>query len=609
MGELITRPELFAIYDAGISWREETTFEEFLQIRLRVKSDCYFLGKEIFKNDFAECHREWTDWFPKFNPLTLVPNHTQRQAIQWLSDQSPDVKDFLMLASRNAFKSSWVRCWAVSLILCHPSVRILFVSETRPLSKDFLGALRAVFEVQSGMETRFQRLFPEFCIALGDGSSLEFECPMKHLRLAQGISSTSTDSNVAGGRFDVGIFDDFVSNTNCGNETQIAASMKKHDFLVKLREVGGLILRLGTPYEPNDPYYQLLERAKKNHDATFAFRIDPAFEVKPSARFKLTPELLPTLTEEDITSYLFPERLNWKFLSPDMKNSPQFFMSQNLVIFPKAEDEGFKVQFDEDDLRNHTRPLRFFDNPVNRVVMAIDRAWSVSRYADYSCLAVGKITQYNRKDICAILDVNMDRWRESELVINIIQAIERHSPTALVMQKDRGWEEFGLAIRKAAMLRGVVLPHFIWKDIPSSAQAKAKRVKILELPVHEDRLWFVSAEWNDSVFLQFTKFDGLHGSNSHRKDDAPDAISLLFETFMPRRFGAEEEQHEAPDAEKSRQREEEQARENLRLHHQRMFGPNTFQPKPDEPDQLLPKPKLTPFSDHAKKILGPGWRV
>src|SRR5690349_1105434 len=114
-------------------------------------------------------------------------------------------------------------------------------------------------------------------------------------------------------------------------------------------------------------------------------------------------------------------------------------MSQNLCIFPKAEDEGLKVQFDEDDLRNHTRPLRFFDNPVSQTVMAVDRAWSVSRYADFSCIAVGKITQYNRKDICAVIDVNMDRWRESELVINIIQAIERHNPTALVMQKDRGW--------------------------------------------------------------------------------------------------------------------------------------------------------------------------
>jgi hypothetical protein len=86
-GELLTRSELYALYDAGIAWREEISFDEFLQIRQNCKRDCYFLGKEILNKDFAACHKAWSDFFPKFDPSTLPPDYTQKQAIQWLDSQ------------------------------------------------------------------------------------------------------------------------------------------------------------------------------------------------------------------------------------------------------------------------------------------------------------------------------------------------------------------------------------------------------------------------------------------------------------------------------------------------------------------------------------------
>src|SRR2546429_9657006 len=101
-GELLTKAELHSLFDASVATHEDISFEQFLEIRLNCKSDTFFLGKEVFKNDFAHCHQVWRDFFPQWNPLTLPPNYTQKQAIDWPASQS-DVKDFFLMAPRRAF--------------------------------------------------------------------------------------------------------------------------------------------------------------------------------------------------------------------------------------------------------------------------------------------------------------------------------------------------------------------------------------------------------------------------------------------------------------------------------------------------------------------------
>jgi hypothetical protein len=603
VGELISRSELHALYDASIAWREELSFDEFLRVRHICKTDCFLLGRDVLGKDFAQCHRIWTDFFPRFNPDTLSPNYTQKQAIQWLASQS-DTKNFLMLASRNSFKSSWSHIWLLSLILCLPDIRVLLVSETKPLSKDFIGAMRGYFETTSGHETRFQQLFAEYCMPIGDGSALSLDCPMARLRLPQSIESTSMDSAVAGRRADVILFDDCISSTSCGNETQRQASLQKHDALLKLREVGGLALVLGTPWHEEDLYATLIKRNDANADKPLAYRIDPAFTVKREARHKLTAALLPTLVESDIESFLFPERLNWKWLRSEIIASPSFFLSQNLCIFPKDADADLKVTFEEDDLIAHTRPIGFFESASATTVMSVDRAFSVSQYADYSCVTVGRIMQRDRKTICVVTDVRMERWKESQLVHNIAEMIDRHRPLRVVIEKDKGWENLGEAIRRAVQFRGIPMPHFIWKNIPAgghNARAKAKRIKILELPLADDRLWFVSsATWNDSVFAQFIKFDGITPSNSHRKDDAIDAVSLLYETFMPKDWQTAE-----PSEQEKRDKEAEQElqRERMRQHHRQMFGDDMPYQKPAEPEpQRRQNPMDSVFGNNGLSV-------
>jgi len=591
-GELLNHSELFALYDASIAWREEISFEEFLQIRQNCKRDCFYLGKEILQKDFADCHRVWADFFPKFDPTTLPPQYTQRQAIQWLDSQSIK-KDFLLMASRNSFKSSFNHIWLLTLILCLPDVRILLVSETKPLSKDFIAAIRGYFETDKN--SRFQQLFPEFVIPVGDGSVLSLEVPLARLRLAQSIESTSMDSAVAGRRADVIVFDDPISDKTVGNETQRLASIAKHDSLKKLREVGGLSVVLMTPWHEADLGAELLRRNLEDDDKPLAFRIDAAWILK--TEFVLNDEGKPRgLREikEHMVTLLFPERLSWKFLKAELRANPAFFASQNLCIFPRDEDADIRCTFDETKLREHVKPMSFFSSdPISKVCLSIDTAFSTAASADFSCIACIKIVKHEDQDAAVVWDVDLGRWPYSELAVHIVQSIERNRPTEVVIEKQGPWETLQREIMKQALYRNVVLPHIYFKNTTgggTAPRAKSTRVKALEPLLADDQLWFVQAHWTDQCLEQLRRFDGLTRSSATRKDDFPDALAIGIQTYFPYHDGRKpiEKSEDQKAAEESAMKE---AR--LRAMYARMFGNNeTAARQPEvqyeEPDSTSP---------------------
>jgi hypothetical protein len=573
IGELLDRPTLQALWDSSISWRENLAFEEFLEIRHKCKTDVHYLGKDILQKDFAALHECWANFFPSFNPDTLPPEYNQRAAIKWLASQS-ETKNFLLMASRSSFKSSWSHVWILTLILCMPDIRILLVSETRPLAKDFIGVIRSYFERVPGQDSRFLNLFPEFVIKEDDGTKLILDVPMRRLKLPQSIESSSMESSSTGRRADLILFDDPISITSCGNIEQITASVKKFDAVCKLREAGaGIVGMLGTPWAARDLYFQVIERNQKDADSPWAIRIDPAWARKPHAM--RTP--LRDLTEEDVI-LAFPEKLTWKFLQGELRQNEAFFMSQNLIEWPLEEDADTKVTFTEDDLRAHTKHAEFFAQmPLIETVMSVDQAFSKSRFADFSCIATIQLRKSQKRTIAVVTDVVLDRLKQSELADAIVEACMKHRPTRVVVERDGPWEALMQAIKRAAMLRNFVLPYFIWRESnPGNKQdAKAKRIKGLEPMIPNGELFFYSSyEWNEAVIAQFVKFDGVTKSNSSRKDDAPDAIAIGIEQFFPRTVGDEDQEDVKTQEERERQRQASQAAQDLRTYYEHMHGPS-----------------------------------
>jgi hypothetical protein len=203
------------------------------------------------------------------------------------------------------------------------------------------------------------------------------------------------------------------------------------------------------------------------------------------------------------------------------------------------------------------------------------------------------------------------------LVRNAVDLIEKHHPTLFVAEQDRGWESLAQSIKEQCLRRGIPVPYFRWKTVTPTERAKAKRVKGLELPLSDGRLWFHLAPWTEAALLQLEKFDGIQKSNSHRKDDFPDALGLLWQEVGPKY--AEEIKPE--DAERREQEAEEEAQRMRRQHsYDQMFG-NRFTgtrqhpvaPNPPAPTwrEVLRGPKQEPVhiepeapKDPRMKIFG-----
>jgi len=131
-GEILYRQDLFALWDFGY-FRHFEGFDEWLAIRRKAKSDVFFLGRDILSKDFHEVHAGWRDFLPQFDPSGLKPGYSQEDAKAWLARQS-EKKTFVLLCSRNSYKSTFAIIWAITAILCEPCIRIRMVTETRDLA-------------------------------------------------------------------------------------------------------------------------------------------------------------------------------------------------------------------------------------------------------------------------------------------------------------------------------------------------------------------------------------------------------------------------------------------------------------------------------------------
>lgn len=543
-GEILFKNELECEHDLSMFRQPEVPFAKFLDQRFNCKNNAMFISK-LFEKDFAECHRRWTEeFFPQINPRGLKPNYSQQDARQWLSKQPEHFKTFMLLASRNSFKSSWSKFFVLSLIATYPDARVLLVSETHELSTLFVGELRGYLEVlDEEVPNKFLQLFPELAVLAGEGSSMTYENPIRHLRLpAPTIRSTSVDASVTGGRYDLLIADDILSDQSCGNEKQTKATISRFESFWKLGEVGSaLTFVLGTPWSetPPDLYKTLKDRADADTETAIAIRIDPIMQIKPEARKKKIVDLV----EEDIESFLFPERLDWKFIRQEIMKNPKdtsFFESQNLVRFVPPAESQWKCNFDETVLRRLVHMHHTYTGlQCLRTILSVDCSHgSVTRYADMSALVVSKLfhAPTTGKNLFVVWNVDAEKYRPAEIAARLVESARKYNPDTIIIERPPLWEALANLIQQEGMKRGYVIPgHRIYWCPPTTntVKSKAQRIKMLEPLTESGVLQFVYApDWNELAISQFVTFDGIHKSTGQRHDDIPDAVSRGVERVL-----------------------------------------------------------------------------
>lgn len=599
--ELLNRAELFALYDFGF-WRQtEVTFDQWLADRLKFKMSAFELSKILGKEDFGSKHESWTDFAPRWNPIGLKPGYTQKQALTWLDAQS-ETKKYLLIASRNSMKSTWARIFCLTLLLTYWDARILYITETNRLSRKAMKEIRGWLEMDISNPTLFQQYFLEATIVPGEGQASMYDHPLARLNLPQHtIEQSSAESANTGSRFDLAIVDDFISRDNgTSNEDQRAEALSKFGALMRLREPAGYALNVQTPWVPDDLGDAMIQQNNNDEEHPLAVRIDPVMEIRPEARGKGLFES----KEEDVILNFLP-KLNWRFVRDEMR-SPEgttFFRTQYLCQWVRDDDQ-IKVNFDHEALWGRVRPHSFFGTPlIHNTFISLDRSWSTSRYADFSCANVCRIQTVESKNAMIVLDTYMDRVRESELILGLVKLIEKWRPTLLIGQQDKGYQDFGDSFRKALMLRGLPVPYLRFVPVNNAPKAKVRRVKVLENPIHDGRIYFSSGNAKlEEGLNQMEKFDGVTPSNSHRKDDWPDSVALAWENLGPRH----QEEIPVEDLENRRMEEEEEgARERRRNFYNSMFSgdpPQRARQLEEQPQQPR-DPRLALFGSRGK------WRM
>jgi hypothetical protein len=84
-GELLSRRELWLIWNFSMFREPDLTFIQFLELRAKLKMNAYELGL-VLEKDFHQCHKDWFDYFPKFT-ADLKPGYSQEDVKSWLKFQ------------------------------------------------------------------------------------------------------------------------------------------------------------------------------------------------------------------------------------------------------------------------------------------------------------------------------------------------------------------------------------------------------------------------------------------------------------------------------------------------------------------------------------------
>lgn len=576
-GEVTYRRELYALYIFAEQWRSEISedaipsFDAYLAERYECKTGGTInRGNKYFGMDFHEKpHSRWDDLYLRWNPDLLEPDYDREDMKEWLGSLSEDKKR-LLIACRSAYKSTFSLCFLVGGILCCPDIRLLFVTETKPLSLEFLKAFVYFFEIKNPNEpSRFNRLFAEYCVAVDDSSSLKFQSPMSILGLPQPTCKTTSmeSGGWAGNRSDYILVSDAISSNTVGTPDQIQKSVNNVGAITELLEVGGYLHLEGTPWHENDLYAQLLERNERADGKNLLFIIDPAWTVKESGEGKAVQDLL----EEDV-ELLFPARLTWKVLQAKLQDDdPPYrrFRMQSLCQFLPEVEETQKLHFRRDDLtRNSTR----YENvPIGgRIVASSDLAFSKSRYADLSCFTIMSVIEGRMY----VLEQVSGHFNDTEKAKLIVELYMKHSGLdTWLIEKYPSSENLNEAIRKEATKFGVTVP-VRWAPVDNKADAKFHRLKGIESVIGQNRIRFVfgypgtSSTWIDDLFNELETLDDTTPKrrSSTRKDDRGDSLSLGVKYFLP----ADED--EESQAERLKREEEQLQVEQRARHYRAMFG-------------------------------------
>lgn len=514
--------QLRGIYGAS---QAGITFEQWLDLRDRCRKDLFFLAVHIlgWTRIIERVHRPVCDFFGKLNFDGVYHEGYTLETLQnAIARQFSEYRDSLLLDPRGIFKSTINSCNCVRWLLNCPDIRIFIVTGEYDNSVLFLQQIKKYFfHPEGAAPTKLQQLFPEYTLTGVDGTSERpLQCPARiHTEQKEpSLWANAIVATLASQHCDLMIGDDVVSDRNSTTPEARVKLKNKYDNAENLLDEWGGKINIGTRYAMDDWYGTRL--AIPQEEAPLKYFCRGAWIVKDEFKHLAAREL-----KKDMVELLFPEGLSWQTLRKKLSSNPRDFFCQQMNM-PQPDVDS--IQFTEDVLRAHLiQPAAV---PKDLVIYnAWDWAPTATERADYSCGVVGAVDR--QKAEVYVPEIDFGRWRSSELAFHIVDLARKTRPQCILIEKAMGTELLQAEIQRVALRFQVATP-ILWLPVDNQYDAKTNRIKGLETLLTEDRLFFVQGPWIDETFAQFMRYTGLR-KNKGRKDDIPDAISML-QFFLPK---------------------------------------------------------------------------
>jgi hypothetical protein len=381
------------------------------------------------------------------------------------------------------------------------------------VTKTLLKQIMSHFSGQA-LGSRLSELFPEFC---GDkmklhGTQMQFTtCARTDGKLAQATVTVASPKSVKTGQhYEMGFFDDLVTDQNFRNPKLIERVRQDFDLAKSLIDPGGYRFVSGTRYAFGDLYEQILRYQVASGKWIVSVKdcwTDESASLPDSQKVPRFPRFTKKNGEQG--GFTREELLQMQ------QDNPANFACQYLnKVLHTSQQAYTKELLDGACIPAAGAPA------LSQSILVIDVASSENITADDSVIAIGKIDSMGCGYFC---DLRGDQWNPNDLALNVIDMVVRHRPAKVMLEKSAAGMVFKPLLELMARLKNVFIPiEFI--NVDNRPDAKNMRVLSLAGIIKRGRFKF---------FKGLSKFDRLteqaceFPKGRHGHDDYIDTAALL----------------------------------------------------------------------------------
>ena len=547
LSEALSMAQLTELFNAFVLGQENLpegqALHQWLMLRDRARKDLFWLGSVFDWHWYSHVHQATCDFFVQKNFDGVYHEGYTLKEVHVAIDKQDSCKHRLLLDPRYHYKTTIDSVDCIQWMINAPDARIFIVTAEEENSDDFVRQIKGYLYQPFGAKlTKFQCMFPEYVLRGREGSSIQpFISPARrHNQKDPTLWADSIMATLSTQHCDIMKADDVISNRNSDSETAREKLKKKFDSAIHLLDPWGFFDILGTRYSSDDWYGLRLksaeEMAEAGLDNTLKIQVRSGMTVKEG----LTEEGIPwsqlplRKLKFHMVDLLFPElkatpEATFKHFMVDVFNNEMDFRCQILNQPAHDEDKPWVNPFTEELLTRSTcHSSTGPERDKGDLIIWWDTAITNGAQSDYCAGIVGQI--WERPDKMwelFIWEIMADKMSTYELARNMVSLSKRWNPPATFYEKPRNLEvkDFESALNKERMLQQYYEP--IQGVAPDPhADAKATRIKGLEVLFRLQLIKFAFGPWIDLAFDQFKAFTGIRG-NLKRKDDIPDAIACL----------------------------------------------------------------------------------